>query len=125
MSNNLFNNYGNEVLIKLIPFDTPQLELPKNRKLPVQFDYPVYKIDTIEYLIPHEYSISTIPKDERIVSEFGEYHTEFRRDNNNVTVIKSFLLNSGSYSNDSYTSLFDFINEIQEIENTTYIVITK
>ena len=125
LSNNMFNNYGDEVLIKLVSFDIPELEAPKNRKLPVQFDYPIYNIDTIEYIIPNDYSISNIPKDKKIVTEFGEYHTEFMHDKNIVTVIKSFLLHSGSYSIDRYSSLFDFINKAQEIERTTYIVIKK
>ncbi len=124
-SNNIFNKYGDEILIKLIPFSVPQLEKPVNRKLPVQFDYPNYKVDSIVYLIPEDYHVSNKLTNMEIVNEFGKYKIEFKLSDNKIRVVKSFLLNSGYYTSAKYESLYNFINEVNNIENKIHIVIIK
>src|ERR1035437_7862358 len=48
----IYNQYGNDKIVHLLPFDLPDISKPATRKYPLQFDYPIYKSDTLDYLIP-------------------------------------------------------------------------
>jgi hypothetical protein len=123
--NKVYNNYGNEILINLLPVSLPNFEEPKTRKLPVQFDYPIHKIDTLEYLIPDGFYLSGTLNNKFISSEFGSYTIEFTQKDKMVRVIRNFLLNTGYYTSEKYKAFYSFISEIKETENNTYIVTSK
>jgi len=121
-SGKLYNTYENEVLIGIIPFSIPDFEKPKNRKLPVQLDYPVYKTDTLEYEIPCQYAFSDSLQDWSVESEFGQYSIEFHKNNDKMLVIKSFLLNPGYYTIHRYKDFYSFIEGVKDIERNSFIV---
>jgi hypothetical protein len=121
----IYRKYGNETIIKLIPFSIPSFKDPKYRTLPVQLDYPIYKIDSIEYPIPSGHQITNQLKNKMIANKFGEYKIEFFQKNQKLIVTKSFLLNAGYYGLDEYPNFYAFINSIDEIENNTYIATIK
>jgi len=121
----IYNTYGNETLIKLLPFKIPKFEDPKDRKLPVQLDYPIHKADTLEYSIPLGFKITNTLIDNEIKSSFGNYKIKYIQGENKITVHKSFLLNSGNYSKEEYGNFFNFLKKIEDLENSTYIVTSK
>lgn len=121
----IYKKYGNEILIKLLPFSTPQFEKPINRKLSVQIDYPIYNIDTLVYSIQNGYHVSNKLIDQEIKSDFGHYKITFNQKDKSVTVIKSFLLKSGNYSIDQFKDLYSFTEKINDLENNTYIITTN
>jgi hypothetical protein len=124
-SDKIYNIYGNELLISIIPFSIPDFEKPKNRKLPVQLDYPVYKMDTLEYEIPFQYSVTDSLQNQSVSSEFGQYDIEFVKEISKVLVIKSFLLYPGFYPVEKYKDYYDFINRINDLESNNSIVATS
>jgi hypothetical protein len=124
-SDKMLKEYGNEVLLEVIPMRFPFQEEPRKRKLPVQIDYPVYKIDSIEYVIPGNYKISAIPENVNISSQYGEYRAEFRQKEQSVLVIKQVKINSGSYPLDVYPDFYNFIMRLHDSENSFYISLTK
>jgi len=121
----LFKNYGNDLLIGLVPFYVPPFKEPKTRIYPIQLDYPIYKIDTVEYQIPFGYSITSLGQNKNINSEFGTYKIQFKQKENFVEVVKSFLLYSGSYLLKQYPDFYKFVTNVSEIENNTYIITSK
>jgi hypothetical protein len=121
----LFKKYGDELLIQLIPFSIPPFKDPKNRKNPVQLNFPVNKQDSIIYQLPVGFQISILPKDQHINSTFGNYSIRFLQKNNTVEVIKSFVLNAGDYPLSIYKDFYKFIKFVYDIENYTYIVTKK
>jgi hypothetical protein len=124
-TNNLFKKYGNELLIPLIPFSIPAFKDPKNRKYPVQLDYPIYNVDTIDYLIPVGYQLSSLPKDQSVNSIYGKYTLKFLSINNGIEVVKSFILNSGDYPLTEYKDFYKYVRTVYDIENKSYIVTKK
>jgi hypothetical protein len=124
-STKIYNIYGNEVLVKNIPFSIPQFEEPENRKLPVQIDYPIYKIDTIVYEIPHGLKLSTDLNNRSVSDKYGQYIIQFLEKDKTIMVVKSLLINSGYYPVIEYRNLYKFFNEINDTENKTYITFTK
>lgn len=121
-ANKFFKKYGNELLISLVPFSIPPFKDPKNRKYPVQLDYPINKLDTINYLIPLGYQLSCLPKNQTLNSTFGSYSIRFLHDNNKIEVVKNFILNDGDYPLAQYKDFFKFVKTVNDIENSSYIV---
>ena len=122
---NLVKNYGGEQLFRVLPFYLEPFKEPKNRKLPVQLDFPIYKIDTLNYKIPEELTITGLPQNQTINSPFGEYNVRFQQNKNDVKIIKSFLLKSGNYSLIEYKLFYNFIKKVSDIEYSNYIITRK
>ncbi|MDP4239409.1 MAG: DUF3857 domain-containing protein [Bacteroidota bacterium] len=124
-ANKLFKKYGNELLISLVPFSIPAFKDPKNRKYPVQLDYPVNKLDTIRYQIPLGYQLSVLPKNQTVSSDFGNYSIRFVQNNMEIEVIKNFVLNAGEYTLAQYGDFYKFVKTVYDIENNSYIITKK
>jgi hypothetical protein len=122
---NLLKNYGGEQLFKVLPFYIPPFKEPKTRKLPVQIDFPIYKIDTLNYKIPKELTIVGMPQNQTISSQFGEYNISFQIKENNVKITKSFLLKAGDYTLTEYKAFYNFIKKVSDIEYSNYIITRK
>lgn len=124
-SDQIIKEYGNEVLMGIIQLKYPFLEEPQKRKLPVQINYPEYRIDSSEYLIPENYKISIIPANISIKSKYGEYQADFQVKEHIVIAVKQIKLNSGSYPLSEYKEFYDFIINLSETENSFYISLIK
>lgn len=118
-------NYGSELLLSVNKLSIPITELPSSRTLPVQINYPIYKIDSLEYSIPECYSIKAVPENLEIKNQFGMYHIEFKVRNNQVFVIKSFLLQPGYYEITTYKDLFSFLSRIRMNEKNNHIILIE
>ena len=121
-SSGVYKNYGNDLIIEVLPFDLPDLELPGKRKLPVQIDYPIYKTDSLEYEIPAGNYINSELVNEEIKSEYGRYSVSSLDDGHKLKIVKSFLLNKGEYDLSRYEGLFGFIKKVNDIEKSDKIV---
>jgi len=121
----LFKKYGSELLIPLIPFRIPVFKEPKDRKNPVQLNFPINKQDSIIYEIPAGYQISGMPKDLLINSEFGNYTISYQQKKNLVVVFKSFILKAGDYTLSQYKDFYAFVKKIYDSENYSYIITKK
>ncbi len=91
-STKVYKEYGNDLIIGVLPFSIPRFEDPKNRKLPVQLDYPIFKTDSLEYEIPVEFKTPDKLTNDSVSSEFGRYYVAETVKGNKVNVVKSFLL---------------------------------
>jgi hypothetical protein len=123
-SNQYVKSYGNESLLKVIPIELPILEAPKRRKLPVQINYPINKVDTINYTLPSSYTISSLPENIILQSDYGEYHVHFWQHEQSAQVIKELRINACTVDPDEYLTFYKFYNEILETEKSLYITLT-
>ena len=124
-SNSLYEKYGSEMIIRLLPFEISSFDSPSNRTLPVQIDYPVYNKDELSYKIPTGYIANNIPKNKSIESKYGSYSIQTEKMGDNFKILKTFVLNSGKYPITEYKAFYSFINEIVEFENNFYINLSK
>jgi hypothetical protein len=124
-SGKIYKAYGNDLIIDVLPFSVPQFEDPKKRKLPVQIDFPVYKTDSLVYDIPPDYKVPGKLTNQSITSEFGKYGVKYVTKDNQVSIVKSFLLFPGKYSLDRYSDFYKFITRVNQIENNDFIVTSK
>lgn len=114
-SNKIYHQYGNDLVIDVLPFPLLFLENLKNRKLPLQLDYPIYMADTLEYNIPAGYSVSNKLVNQTIDNDFGQYRVEFKQTGSSVVVTKSMLLNAGTYSAETCKAFYNSNNRISQI----------
>lgn len=121
----IYKNYGNDVLLQNFAFDLQSLEKPQMRKLPVQIDYPICKVDTIVYQIPNGYKIAHQLKNIISKSTYGVYEMAFNMSDNKIIVSKKLLLNAGNYALSAYEEFYNFYTQIIENENKTHISLTK
>ncbi len=124
-NNKLYKEYPEEQLVKLVPFEIPLFQKPALRKLPVQLDFPIYKIDTLEYQIPEGYKLASLSPNQSIKTVFGEYNLQTKFLENKVVVVKNFLLNSGNYPIEQYSKFYEFVNQVKGFENNMYIITKK
>ena len=124
-SNQLLKEYGAESLLKIIPFRLILPEEPKFRKLPVQLNFPVYRIDSIENIIPEIFAISAIPECKSVSSKYGNYQAEYKKEGNSVFVSRQIIIKAVSYPLTEYRDFYNFMLEIFELENSAYITLTK
>lgn len=124
-SDKIYVQYGNDMLVKNIPFSVPDLERPKSRRLPVQINYPQYKMDTIRYSIPRGYYISGMRKDTTINTLFGTYSTHIVPTDSTFLVTKSYLLHAGNYPLKLYRQFYQFIETVRKNENSVNFVLSK
>lgn len=123
--NGEYNKYGNDVLVKILPLKKKSYETPENRKLPIQINYPTYKIDSMEYKMLDGYALTNFPDNIEVNSKYGSYKQEIHVSKDNVKLTRSFKLFRGNYSIDEYNDFFEFINKIELIEKDNYLVLTK
>lgn len=123
--NNQIKKYGNDLVCKVIDLLLPDFERPSKRKLPVWINYPKYSIDTIEYIIPERFKISTVPEDITISGLYGFYKLESKTTSDKVILIRSFQLNKGNYSLNEYPDIYSFIQKVKIAERKNIISLTK
>jgi hypothetical protein len=124
-SPSLYKHFGNDILMGNMAFLLPGFEKPANRKLPVQLDYPVYKVDTLVYEIPVGYELHCNQNNYTISNKYGEYSLNIHEDDDKVMVTKSLILYAGMYPVAEYAQFYDFYNSIVEIENKTHLSLSK
>jgi hypothetical protein len=124
-SQQIYKHYGNDILVSNIAFSIPYFEKPTVRKLPVQIDYPIFKIDTLIYDIPIGYKLSKNIFNESISNRFGQYKFDIYENQGKILVIKSLLICAGNYPITEYEDFYSFYKQIVEGENKTHISLNK
>ena len=124
-SDKIYMKYGKELVVKPIPLSLPKLEPVSERKLPVQIDYPIFKIDTIEFQLPIGHKAMNKLEETTIENEFGHYKTKFENTGNNVTLIRQFFVKPGFYKIEKYQLFYDFFKAIKKAEHKNNFIISK
>ena len=124
-SDQILKEYGNEFLLKIIPFRLPYLEDPKKRKLPLQINYPVYMTDSIVYEIPKGQKLTNLPQKISLQSEYGEYEADFGVEGTKVKVIKHLKIKAACYPLSDYQKFYEFAESIRDAESSSNIVLIK
>ncbi|MEN8156440.1 MAG: DUF3857 domain-containing protein [Bacteroidota bacterium] len=120
-----YNINEDEIYIQLFPLHMPVFPPPEERELPVQIDHPIAQTDTMIYLLSTGQTLSFIPEQRVISSEYGEYRLQSSLDQNAVTITKSLLLNEGYYSPEAYDDFYAFIEEVLQSEVLQMLILSK
>lgn len=125
VSQQIYKHYGNDILAGNIAFPLLNPGKPKDRKLPVQIGYPVYKIDTLIYQIPTGYKFSQNFKNTEVSGKYGNYSFNVFEENGKLVVVKSLLVFAGNYPVSEYEDFYRFYDQIAATENKTHFSFNK
>lgn len=115
-SQKIYKNYGNDLIIRNIPFDLPDmLAVPKRQHL-LDIDYPICKKDSIYYEIPlfYTYHGETIKHVED--SKFGNYSITVEVEKGRLLVTREFTLDRGCYPLDEYADFYTFWEKVRSLD---------
>ena len=82
-------------------------------------------IDTIQYHLPEGIYPEFLPQGVSYKSRFGEYHTSFTLEQNNLLYIRKMIMNKGEFPPDSYTELIEFFKNVSKADNSKMVFLSK
>ena len=125
VSKNLTQEYGRDLLVKNLPFSKISLNLPEERKMPLQVNYPIHRIDRIQYSLPPMHKVEYLMPKQTISERFGSYQIELSKNDEGVFVLKQFHINAKDLDGVSYSEFYEFFRKVNEIERKSIITLIK
>ncbi|NLI23311.1 MAG: DUF3857 domain-containing protein [Bacteroidales bacterium] len=95
----------------------------KERKTSIELIRSSTYCDTLTYIIPDGCVIEFLPEGKNIDSEFGEYHSTVRSENNKIIFTRYFAMKKGNYPASSYNQLESFLREVAAADNLQTVLI--
>jgi hypothetical protein len=106
---------GDSYVYDLPAADLPPFEKPAERKFPLHFPLPEAGRDTIAYLIPEGYSL-TSSADKIIETKFGSYKISGTLQDKSFVVVRYWQIHADDVSLDEYPAFYSFINSVKDSE---------
>jgi hypothetical protein len=93
-----------------------------NRKtdFAILFDYN--DDDEIVYTLPKGLTVEFLPKDVKLVSEFGEYHASFTQEGNKIIYKRSQTMTSKKFPPEKYNEYVDFFKKIVQADKSKAVL---
>lgn len=91
----------------------PAFENPKDRTQDVRLPYPVACSDTLVYVLPPGFAKADLPDSISLINHFGEFAVTYALNAGRITIIRRFLLFSGSYKTEEYPAFYAFLNKVK------------
>jgi hypothetical protein len=125
VASNIYLDYGDDIVVRNIPFGIPVYEKPVDRKWPLRIDCPISMSDTLVYAIPDGIGMCKTRENQVLSCPFGQYSIAFEYRGNEVVVTKHFLLYAGHYPMSEYESFYTFISTVDILEHSPHITLIK
>jgi hypothetical protein len=94
------------------------------RKNPISIKWPMYEVDTVNYVLPDGYTMEKIPSKVNIASEFGQYTTEVLKSGSTIQYIRTFKVNQAEYPAERYDEIVAFFEKIVTADENK-VMLTK
>lgn len=123
-----FASKSNSRLFLPLNYADPFTYVPReisNRKWDIHKKYSASYSDTIQYILPDEYTIEVLPEDKKIESKYGNYTLEITYDENTLFYIRNFSHNAGVYPAHEYESFIEFYKQIKKNEQLMAVLKLK
>jgi hypothetical protein len=89
---------------------------------PIQFTYAYTDIDSIEYIIPSNYSIEYLPKSIELRNQFGDYSIDVKSQDNKIVYVRKLSMNKNVFPSNDYADLIVFFEEISKYDNSKCVL---
>lgn len=97
----------------------------KDRKMPFEIERGYNYEDEIIFELPATYKFDTLPSNQNISNEFGEYVYHLKREGQKLIYHRKILLKKGFYNPEKYENYRKFREQIARLENTKIILISN
>jgi hypothetical protein len=104
-----------EKLIFDINFFNTDVDVPSpinNQESDIQLLHSYTKVDSLTFNIPIGYEVKSIPSNDSLISDFGDYYTNFKLEGNTLHYIRKELVKEGKFSSSRYNDLRLYLKEI-------------
>lgn len=96
----------------------------ENRKLPVVQTYSYHDKDSIVYTLPAGYITESVPKSKTITTEFGEYRSSCKVEENKAIYVREVKINHGTWPKEKYAEVVDFYSGIVSADKAKLVLKT-
>lgn len=116
---NYVQQYGNDLIFEVNPFNKAKFNLStiRERKNPFVISRGFVDKDVFEFQL-NEIQVGALPKDVSLETKFGVYQLNFSLENNVFTVKRYLKINRNSYEKSDYSEFVNFVNQIQNYDET-------
>ena len=97
----------------------------KDRKIPFEIERGFCYEDESIITIPSNYKVDSVPNEQNVSNEFGNYICKIEVNGNNVIYKRKLLIKSGYYAADKYESYRKFRELVARSENNKMLLILK
>lgn len=123
---NIYKKINSLTIISPINIKVPKLENPTKRKNSVHIPYPTYKTVSTKYQInTSNYQPIQLPENQLLSSRFGTFKITYSMSNNTISMNQSFQLYDGNYNLDTYPDLYQFVQEIKELQKKSALILNQ
>ena len=98
------------------------LPLNDSRKNAIYFQRHTNSSGTTEFIIPPGFKADKLPEKTKIKSQFGEYYSEVKAENNRLIYTRKFSMYKGTYPADQYNLLLQFYESVEKADNTKIVL---
>ena len=121
----ILKKLGNEYYFNTFQIKTGLFTPPSERELPLQFAAPVFNTDSLIYAIPLGLEVKSLPEDQRISTQFGNYESHIKCDSKNILVEKKLEIYPNTYSLEQYRDFYEFYRKVKDAEKKIIILKPK
>lgn len=124
-STNIFKDYGDDMIIRNIPFPLTEIEDVDDRTLPLQLPCPIYFVDTIRYARPAFYALTELPDDVDLESKYGMFSIKVKATSTEIVFEKQLILYSGDYPLEEYADFYEFYSGVVDKDKRIKLLLNK
>lgn len=97
----------------------------RNRKFNFKLNHSWVELDTVNYKLPVEYKISSLPQDIEVVSKFGKYNAKVKSTPTGVTYLRRWEEFEGEFQANEYADYLEFLETIVEKDGVVINLVKK
>ena len=97
----------------------------ENRKAELRIQRGQLTVDTVKIQLPEGYRLEFPGEDQDLTTEFGYYKAQYSFDHetNELTYVRHFQLNDGTYAPDRYEDYRSFLRDVVKLDKTKLVLI--
>ncbi len=118
---------GDRMFFDLNMMNQSSFTLPysRNRISPVLIFRPFSEVDSIVYSLPQGYKMEALPKPIELKSEFGEYSSQAKSEDNKIYYERSVKIWNGQYPKEKYNEFVEFLEKIAKHDEAKAVLIKE
>lgn len=126
-SKNYIEKLGSRLLFDVNFFNTI-IDVPSSinkQESDIYIGHSLTKTDSIEFIIPNDYFVKSIPDNDTINSEFGEFYTNYTLVGNSLLYVRKQIINEGVYDANKYDELRAYLKKISTADKSKVLIMPK
>lgn len=122
---NHIKRYGNNLVLPNFTYELPNFESPDKRTEDVLIHCPVSYRDSVLYDLNGS-DVNKLPENIDVQTKYGSYHANYSlTDTGRLLLLKELEINSDQYPVSEYSSFYDFMTSVRNIEKKNIYIEIK